>query len=410
MHERSPRGIAIAGLLALAVAMGIGRFAFTPLLPMMLADGTIDLAGASWLASANYAGHLIGASICTFHPWLAPRLGWPQAVNAPAVVRRGLAATAALAAAMYVPWPAAWPVLRFVAGIASAFVLVHATSWCMGQLARQGAAHVGAVMYAGPGAGIVASGLAASAMVAAGWHADAGWLGFGVIAALLTVAAWSSFDPALGKDGAARPATASASGDDREHGTAEVALFAANYGISGFGYIITATFLPVIARAALPGSPWLDMFWPIFGAAVVVGALAVSRLRGEGDMRKRLAVCFAIQSAGVAIGVLSPTLAGFAIGSILLGLPFTAITFFATQEVRRLRPQHVSSYVGVITISFGLGQIAGPPLAAALVARSGTPAEGFALSLWIAAAALAVGAVLYAVMPRVFGMRRVNPS
>jgi hypothetical protein len=136
--------------------------------------------------------------------------------------------------------------------------------------------------------------------------------------------------------------------------------------------------------------------------ADVAGALAASRIRGEGDMRQRLAVCFAIQSAGVAIGVLSPTLGGFALGVILLGLPFTAITFFATQEVRRLRPAHAASYVGVITISFGLGQIAGPPLAAALVARSSTPAEGFALSLWIAAAALALGAASYAAMARVF--------
>ena len=48
--------VALAGAAALAIAMGIGRFAFTPLLPMMLADGVIDLPGASWLASANYLG------------------------------------------------------------------------------------------------------------------------------------------------------------------------------------------------------------------------------------------------------------------------------------------------------------------------------------------------------------------
>ena len=131
MHDPSPRRIAIAGFLTLAIAMGIGRFAFTPLLPMMMADGVLDLAGASALATANYIGHLLGATICTFYPWLASRGGWPQGVNAPAVVRRGLAATALFTMAMWLPWPTAWPLLRFAAGVASALVLVYATSWCL---------------------------------------------------------------------------------------------------------------------------------------------------------------------------------------------------------------------------------------------------------------------------------------
>src|SRR5262245_888003 len=57
----SARGIAVAGLLALAVAIGIGRFAFTPLLPMMQEDAGLSVADGGWLASANYAGYLLGA-------------------------------------------------------------------------------------------------------------------------------------------------------------------------------------------------------------------------------------------------------------------------------------------------------------------------------------------------------------
>src|SRR5665647_693058 len=65
--------IAMAGLVSLAVAMGIGRFAFTPILPMMLSDGVVDLPAASWLASANYLGYLVGAIVCTLQPWLWAR-------------------------------------------------------------------------------------------------------------------------------------------------------------------------------------------------------------------------------------------------------------------------------------------------------------------------------------------------
>jgi len=404
MNSPQPLHIALAGMVSLAVAMGIGRFAFTPLLPMMMADGVVDLPTASLLASANYLGYLIGALVCTFQPWLAQRVGWHGPVNAPALVRGGLAATALLTAGMWLPLPAFWPALRLAAGMASAVVFVYTSGWCLAQLARLGTPAIGGVIYAGPGAGIVVSGLAATSMVAWQWRAAAGWWVFGVLAALLTAAIWRVFDPRLPMAPAATPhPQAPAQGG---HGRLEIGLLALAYGLAGFGYIITATFLPVIARQSLAESRWLDMFWPIFGLGVVIGALAASRIRAPGDMRVRLAVCYVVQALGIAAPLLSPTLAGFALGSLLLGLPFTAITFFALQEVRRLRPAQVPSYIGLITVTYGVGQIVGPPLAALLVGRSSTAPQGFALALAIAAGSLALGAVIYAVMARVFPMPR----
>ena len=131
----TPLRIALAGLAALAVAMGIGRFAFTPILPMMLHDGVVDLPRASWLASTNYVGYLVGALLCTFDPLLRRRIGLHHPADGPALVRRGLAATALLTLAMALPWPAGWPTLRFAAGVASAYVFVYSSGWCLGQLA-----------------------------------------------------------------------------------------------------------------------------------------------------------------------------------------------------------------------------------------------------------------------------------
>ena len=172
-------------------------------------------------------------------------------------------------------------------------------------------------------------------------------------------------------------------------------LLALAYGLAGFGYIITATFLPVIARQALPGSRWLDMFWPLFGLAVMAGALLCTRLSLKGDLRYLLAGCYVVQALGVGVTVWSPTLFGFVAGSLLLGIPFTAITFFAMQEVRRLRPLSAPSTMGLLTAAYGLGQIAGPPLVALLLKRSQSLGEGFTLSLEIAASTLVIGAVMY---------------
>lgn len=401
----TPWAIAGAGMVSLAVAMGIGRFAFTPLLPMMLADGTVTLASASWLASANYLGYLVGALLCTFQPWIWRRLGNPPPVRAPAMVRGGLIATAVLTLGMALPWPASWPALRWAAGVASAFVFVYTSGWCLALLARLHMPSMGALIYTGPGLGIVLSGLVATGMVAVHWTAATGWLIFGVLAFGLTALVWSRFEAVEDAAVPPPPAGAGAAPPAAVGGAVEVALLIGTYGLAGFGYIITATFLPVIARAALPGSAWLDLFWPIFGMGVIGGALIASRIRRAPDARALLAGCFAVQALGIAINLVSPTLAGFALGSLLLGLPFTTITFYAMQEIRRLRPTQVSSVMGLATALYGLGQIAGPPLAAALLARSRTPAEGFTLSLQIAAASLAFGAAVFALMVRGFPLK-----
>lgn len=394
--------VAIAGMLSLAAAMGIGRFAFTPLLPMMLSDGVLDLSAASWLASANYLGYLVGALLCTFQPWIWARISFLPALSHSTWVRTGLVGTTLLTLGMAVHWPAAWPLLRFAAGVASALVFVYTSGWCLAQLARLGAPALGGVIYAGPGAGIALSGLLASGMVALHWTAVAGWLIFGFLAALLTAAVWRTFQE-LEDSGPGNTASAVASmpvSSAAAAGQAQVMLLALTYGLAGFGYIITATFLPVIAREAMPGSVWIDFFWPIFGLGVVAGALLATRIPVSGDFRKLLAGAYLVQATGIVASVFSPSLGGFAIGSLLLGLPFTAITFFAMQEVRRLRPAAAASSMGLLTAIYGIGQISGPPLVAFLLARSHSVGAGFTLSLEIAAAALLVGALMYAWMVR----------
>ena len=383
---------------ALAAAMGIGRFAFTPLLPMMLHDGVVDIATGSWLATANYAGYLAGALLYMALPWLGRRAGGVPG-NA-ALVRGGLVATVLLTAALALPWPTVWPLMRLLAGVASAMVFLGTANWCMGRLAHLGRPALGGLIFCGPGLGIVATGLPTGAMVAAGWSAAAGWAVFAVLAALLCALVWPVVQgveaPAAG---AAGPAAAPVLQRPAPHPAAERTLLACAYGLAGLGYIVTATFLPVIARAALPaGSVWPDLFWPIFGAGVALGALLSTRIAPTRDRRVLLAWAYALQAAAIALPLLWPGRAGFALGSLLLGLPFTAITFFALQEARHQWPQAAAGFTGLLTALYGIGQIAGPPMAAALLARAGSQAQGFEWALGVAGCVLVVGAGLYGAM------------
>lgn len=396
--RRNPLFVAITGMLSLAVAMGIGRFAFTPLLPMMLHDGLIGLAAGSWLATANYLGYWIGAMACALQPMLWSRVLRREPLRVTSAVRLGLVATVVLTFAMAMHWPASWALMRFLAGLASAMVFVYTSSWCLGRLAALGAPRLAGVIYVGPGLGIVISGLAATAMVSAEMSSTQGWVIFGILAVCLTLLIWGQFD---GQGAAVAGQTTLA--ETRPKGGTSLLVLA--YGLAGFGYIITATFLPVIARQSLPGSVWLDLFWPLFGLAVGIGALLTLRVSDRWDRRYLLVGCYLLQALGVMLAVWWPSLPGFALGSLCLGLPFTAITLFALQEVRRVRPHDAPAFIGLLTASYGLGQIAGPALVGAVLGFSQDPASGFELSLKIAAAALLLGVLVYAWLARAQPLR-----
>lgn len=371
------RRAALACMVTLAVALGVGRFAFTPLLPLMLHGGGLDLRHGGWLASLNYAGYFVGAVSC-----VALRHAHAK------IVRAGLAATVLLTLAMGLTqqfW--IWAVVRFVAGAVSAWTFVFASQWGLRRLAELGAPEWSGVIYTGPGFGIVATGLLVSA--AGGLGARAGWIGFGAISAVLAVLVWTTFDEdrhAPAPRAHAHADTAASAADTRRADAFWLVLL---YGVPGFGYIITATFLPVIARHALPGSVWPDLFWPMFGAALIVGALAGARLPTHWDNRLMLAGCYVLQALGIALGIVWPNAAGFSFGSVLIGLPFTAITLFAMREARLLRGEHAAALMGYATAAYGIGQIAGPLVAAPLAASTGS----FSPSLWLAAGALVAGAL-----------------
>ncbi|MFM0665754.1 YbfB/YjiJ family MFS transporter [Paraburkholderia sediminicola] len=413
MHEtpaerHAARQAALACMVTLAVVLGIGRFAFTPLLPLMLHGSTfgqpqIDIQHGGWLASFNYAGYFVGAVTCA-----------ALRVEPARMVRAGLVATVLLTLAMGVTsqfW--VWAVVRFVAGAVSAWTFVFASQWGLRRLAELGAHGWSGVIYTGPGVGIVGTGLLVSA--AGGYGATVGWIGFGLIAAVFSIMVWSVFgtvtDPtpagaarATGESTTAvhasqRSSTSQLSPTNRPPHRADAFWLILLYGVPGFGYIITATFLPVIARHALPGSSWPDLFWPMFGAALIVGALLAARLPVHWDNRTLLAGCYALQAAGIALGIVWPTAGGFSLGSILIGLPFTAITLFAMREARLLRGDKAAGLMGYATAAYGVGQIVGPLVAAPIAEHTGS----FSPALWLAAGALLLGAaglVIVARMPR----------
>ena len=370
----APALICIAGLLALTAAMGIGRFAFTPLLPLMLRGGQLDVAFGGWLASANYAGYLAGALSAARIP-----------LRAPALTLLALALNAALTAAMALGGgPALWLALRFAAGASSAWVFVGTAIWCLGGLAAAGRSSLAGVVYAGVGVGIALAGLYCLAGSAAGASAPSLWLQLGAVALALglpVAAVLVRLAPAAAP--ATPPAAASAAAGHWG--------LVACYGVFGFGYILPATFLPVLARSVVDDPRLFGLAWPLFGIAAAASTL----LAGWWTRRTSRLDVWAISHLLMGAGLLLPSLwlNGLTIGlsALLVGGTFMVITMVGVQEIRARAAGNPTRLVGRMTAAFALGQIAGPVASALLVRQAG--AGGLGLALQGGAGALVLSAL-----------------
>ena len=374
-RSHSPFTVAVSGLAALAVAMGIGRFAFTPILPMMQADHGISVAQGGWLASANYLGYLAG-SLFAMHPNIPARTA----------IRIGLVLIAACTLAMGIEHHfAAWLILRAIPGFASALVLVVVSSWILPRLAHAARGDLSGTVYAGVGTGIMVAGVACLVMVRTGASSDTAWIVLGMTAVVVTIAIWR----VLGDE--------STSGSERApahplRDTVSNWRLVFCYGAFGLGYIIPATFLPVMAKQVIADAGWFAWAWPIFGAAATISTVLAAPLARRFSDRNVWITSNVAMAIGILVPIALPNLAGIAIAALCVGGTFMVNTMAGIQEARRVAGVHARALIGAMTSAFAVGQIIGPLLVAGLVHVPG----GFSWALSVSALPLLVAAyVLY---------------
>jgi len=372
--DKQPRPlvVALSGLAALAVAMGIGRFAFTPLLPMMQGDLGLTVAQGGWLASANYAGYLVGALSAM----------WVRA-GAATVVRGSLVLITAVTIAMGLTGDfVLWMILRAAAGIASAWALVFVSVWCLDRLSRQGHPALGSAVFSGVGAGVALAGLLCLALMQMHATASQAWVVLGVAACMLTAMLW----PVFGARATASAPSGGAASSGRYRWTRDGMLLVVCYGIYGFGYIIPATFVPAMAKQIISDPAVFGWSWPLFGLSAVVATLLTARFAAPGSNRRVWVVCALVMAAGVAAPAVSPGIVAIMVAAICVGATFVIFTMVGMQEARIVGGAHAKTLMAAMTAAFAAGQIAGPLAVSAFAAP-----DGSMNAVLIAAAVLLVG-------------------
>ncbi len=261
-----------AGLIALAAAIGIGRFVYTPILPAMIEALGLSKSAAGLIASANFLGYLLGALLAALPSLRGSRRAWLLgSLLVSALTTAGMGLTETMA-----PFLA----LRFVGGGASAIVLVLASALVLERLAEARRTGLSALHFAGVGSGIAVSAVLVAAMLSAGQSWQSLWLASGAVSLIAAIAAALLVNEGTAPPGRAGPRTG------RTTDPHLVRLVVA-YGLFGFGYVITATFLVAIVRGAPAIRALEPVIWVVFGLAAAPSVALWSRSRHGSAFRRR---------------------------------------------------------------------------------------------------------------------------
>ncbi len=347
---------AVRAAAGLAAAMGIGRFAYTPLMPVMIDAGRLDAHAGAVIAAANYAGYLLGAVL------LARRPEW----NGRALFRFAAGVLVASEALMAWPAPTAVPVvLRLLAGVASAVVFIG----CAGIAARhENRRRAAGIAFSGVGCGIAVTGLLALATrPVASWQAM--WLGAAVLTALLLV-------PALRLD--VMPGT-------RAEATAARSLRAwrallASYFLEGLGYIVIGTFL--VAAVSTPGHQSLGTaMWVVVGLAAAPATVLWGRAARRWTPRTALIAALLLQVVSAVLPAVSTGAVPAVVSAALFGGTFMGIVMLSIEVGGDLAGPGAAA---ALTAWYSCGQMLGPLAVAPVLGSS------YAAAFAIAAVVLAL--------------------
>jgi MFS family permease len=360
---------------AMAAAVGISRFVYTPILPVMVAALDLSRTQAGLIASANFLGYLAGALLAGAARLPGSRQHWLVAALLVSAIT-----TAAMGA---VDTMAGFLLLRGIGGAASAFVLVLATTLVLEQLALARRLPLSALHFAGVGVGIAISAVVVSACQSGGADWRQLWFVMGaiglaaamVVAVLIPAADHWQAAPVHVTRRARRPG---------------IAWLAGAYGLFGFGYVITATFLVAIVRASPRMHGVETLVWLVVGLTAAASVALWTWLGNVLGIRRAYSLACLLEAGGVLASVLLPSTTGALLAATLLGGTFMGLTALGLAQARILATDNPRPVLALMTAGFGVGQVIGPSVAGYLSDQGGS----FLAPSLLAAAALGVAAIL----------------
>lgn len=366
--------VATVATVSLAIAMGIGRFAFTPLLPLMQDDKLLNIEQGGLLASVHFVGYLIGAFYASRLPF-SPKAALRVSLIVIAVSTLGMGVTHSFSL---------WLVFRFIAGFASALTLVLVSNFYVKHLAEIGQAEKQGWVFSGVGFGIVAAGLGTLVIMLSDVGSSVSWQIFGVASLLVAIVICM-------KIGSEIPDTKTTSAQMKSQRSPLLWSLVIPYAALGIGYIIPATYLPVMAREVISSPMVFGWAWPLFGMAALISTLLAATLQKAFSIRQIWVASQFVMAFGLLLPVIYPHISAIILAGICVGGTFMVITMMGMKETHRLAPAgDIMRHLAIMTAAFAIGQMIGPVLASFVYSLT----ESFSISLILASGILVVTATV----------------
>ena len=370
-----------AGVISLVVLLGIARFAYTPLIPVMISASVMSDISAGWLATLNYAGYLCGAV-------LAATIG--DLMLKDKLYRAGLITAIITTLAMaFTDNVYLWAFLRFMSGLSSAAGLLIGSGLVLNWLIRNNYRSELGIHFMGMGLGIVFTAIACELMVnQLTWSTQ--WIVLGVCAALLSIPAWRWLP---------RPhnGTVHSSGQvlkDKPPSARFFWLMVMSYFCAGFGYVISATFTVAMVER-LPGLAGEgQLVWLLLGLTAIPAVIYWDKLARRIGTLYTLLICYLIHIIGIVLPLFSQTLTAAIVSGMLYGATFIGIVGLVLTMAGRFYPTKPSKLMGKLTLSYGVAQIIAPAIAGYMAAQTGQ----YSAALFMAAIMMVLGTILLLIL------------
>jgi predicted MFS family arabinose efflux permease len=370
-----------AGVFSLVLTLGVARFAYTPLLPLMQHQAKLGIAAAGWLASINYIGYLSGAAVASFISDLVLkdrlyRVGLILAVVTTWMMGASTNFTV-------------WAVSRYLAGLSGSAGMLLGSGLILNWLIRHNHRSELGIHFAGVGLGIVVS--AAAVMIMNRWSLDwrHQWYAFTILGAILLL-------PAMGWLPAPVTTATTRTGQpmpDAPPSPMFLRVLMMSYFCAGVGYVVSATFIVAIVDhfSNLAGHGTLAFL--VIGLAATPSCVLWDVIARRTGNLNALILAGALQIAGILIPVFITGLVPTLCGAVLFGATVMGIVSLVLTMAGRYYPTRPAKMMGRMTLAYGLAQVIAPAVTGALAAHLGS----YQLGLYLAAGVMTIGTMLLAI-------------
>ena len=340
----------LTGIAALTIAVGIGRFSYTPILPYMISELNLTTTEAGLIASSNYLGYLLGSLIPIFPQF-------PKNVRSIFIYSIFISIISLFAMGLTNTFEV-FILIRFIHGIFSAFVLILGTSLIVSHVQKKGKIFLGTAHFSGVGLGMALSAIVVSYLGFLNFTWDKLWFSIGILAIMLSFQI-IKFTPI-------QKAEVKYNLKSKNKTSLGFSLITISYGLYGFGYVAFGTFISTMSRLT-PGLEKTEPYvWFVVGVTGIPSVFFWNWFGSKIGNDIGLFLANLILGLGVLFSVLINNEFGIFISCILFGLSFVPITSMCLLEGQERFSGSFIVSTAILTFSFSIGQMIGPYLSGLL--------------------------------------------